>query len=399
MQSRFCSQCGAKSPAEGKFCSACGTPLDGGAARASGAGWRLTGTGAAVLGGLIIGGLAIWAMILSPEPPIPRPGETVAQGAPQGAPGGGAAPAMPPDHPEVMALPDKVKEFITELETKAKERPEDVDAWRRLAMVTARAASVDPSYQERANAAYAHALEIAPNDPDIIRGAANLRYDRNEHREAIALFERYLALRPDDHGARTDLGTMYFQSGDSDRAIAIYREVIAKDPSFLQAHYNLAITYHRKGDSAAALASLEAARKLAKEDAVRAQIDQAIASVKGGVPPTGDGGAPAGQPAQAAPAAASAAGTPFQRQVEEAFRGHTIMGPKIVRFQWSSPTTGRVMLQNFPMAAMPPEVREKFTTRLTETLRSAAEANAVTGPVKVELADVSSGSVMATIDR
>jgi tetratricopeptide (TPR) repeat protein len=189
---------------------------------------------------------------------------------------------------------------------------------------------------------------------------------------------------------------MYFQSGDSERAIVIYREVLAKDPSFLQAHYNLAITYHRKGDSAAALASLEEARKLAKEDAVRAQIDQAIASVKGGAPPTGGDGAPAGQ---AAPAAASTVGTPFQRQVEETFRGHTIMGPKIVRFQWSGPTTGRVMLQNFPMAAMPPEVREKFTTRLTETLRSAADANGVTGPAKVELADVSSGSVMATIDR
>ena len=395
MQSRFCSQCGAKSPAGGKFCSACGTSLDGDATRAVAPGWRLTGTGAAVLGGLIIGGLAIWAMILSPDPPIPRPGESVAKGAPQGAPAGGAAPAMPPDHPEVMALPDQAKEFIAELDAKAKERPEDVEAWRRLAMVTARAASIDPSYQDRAVAAFAHALELAPNDPDIIRGAANLRYDRNEHREAIALFERYLALRPDDHGARTDLGTMYFQSGDSERAITIYREVIAKDPSFLQAHYNLAITYHRKGDSAAALASLEAARKLAKEDAVRAQIDQAIASVKGGTPPTGGGAVPAGE---AAPAA-STAGTPFQRQVEEAFRGHTIMGPKIVRFQWSSPTTGRVMLQNFPMAAMPPEVREKFTTRLTETLRSTADANGVTGPARVELADVSSGSVMATIER
>ena len=395
MQPRFCHQCGAKAPAEGKFCSSCGTPLAGGAPHAAGGGWRLTGTGAGVLGGLVVAGLAIWAVILSPSPPIPRPGERVAKGTAQrseGAPGpGGAAPAMPPDHPEVIEIPEQAKAFIADLESKAKERPNDAETWKRLALVTARAAQVDPAYQDRALSTFAHALEIAPRDADVLRGAANLRYDRNEHREAIGLFERYLALRPDDNGARTDLGTMYFHAGDSDRAIAIYREVLAKDPSFLQAHYNLAITYHRNGDQAAALAALEAARGLAKEDAVRAQIDQAIASVKGGT------GTPAGQPTP--PPAAAAAGTPFQRQVEEAFRGHPIMGPKIVRFEWTGAAAGRVMLQNFPMAAMPPEVREKFTTRLTETVRSAATANDVSGPARVELADVSSGTVMATVTR
>jgi cytochrome c-type biogenesis protein CcmH/NrfG len=291
-----------------------------------------------------------------------------------------------------MEIPEEAKKFIAELETKAKERPKDTEAWRRLALVTARAAMVDPAYQDRALDAFTHALEIAPNDPDVLRGAANLRYDRNEHREAIPLFERYLALRPDDNGARTDLGTMFFHAGDSDRAIAIYREVLAKDPSFLQAHYNLAITYHRKGDRAAALAALEAARGLAKEDSVRAQIDQAIASVKAGA------GAPGAGPA-APPPAASTAASPFQRQVEEAFRDHPIMGPKIVRFEWTGATAGRVMLQNFPMAAMPPEVREKFTTRLAETLRSAAAANAVSGPARIDLADVSSGAVMASVER
>jgi len=48
---------------------------------------------------------------------------------------------------------------------------------------------------------------------------------------------------------------------------------------------------------------------------------------------------------------------------------------------------------------MPPEVREKFTARLTETLRTAAAANGVSGPARLELADVSSGTVMATVAR
>lgn len=403
MQPQFCHQCGAKAPVNGMFCSACGSPLAGGApARTSGGSWRLTATGAGVLGALVIAGLAIWTVILSPTPPIPRPGETTAKSAPRppaggsGAPQGGA-PSLPPDHPEVIEIPAEAKAFIADLETKAKERPKDVEAWRRLALVSARAAQIDPSYQDRALAAFSHALEIAPKDPDALRGAANLRYDRNEHREGIALFERYLALKPDDASARTDLGTMYFQSGDPNRAIAIYREVIAKDPSFLQAHYNLAITQHRQGDKAAALASLETARRLATEDSVRSQIDQAIATVKGeGAALAGGAAAGAGTPPAAAPSTAS---NPYQRQVEEALRGHQIMGPRIVRFDWKDAAAGRVMLQNFPMAGMPPEVRDKFTTRLTDTVRDAAAANGVSGPARLELVDVSSGQVMATITR
>ena len=49
------------------------------------------------------------------------------------------------------------------------------------------------------------------------------------------------------------------------------------------------------------------------------------------------------------------------------------------------------------MAAMPPAVREKFTTHMGDELRSAQSANHVDGPVRVEIADASSGTVMATV--
>ena len=73
------------------------------------------------------------------------------------------------------------------------------------------------------------------------------------------------------------------------------------------------------------------------------------------------------------------------------------MGPRIVGFEWTAPGTGRVLVQNFPMDGMPPAVREKFTGRLGGELRSAAEAHPVDGAVRVEIADVASGSVMATV--
>src|SRR5439155_8458074 len=155
-------------------------------------------------------------------------------------------------------------------------------------------------------------------------------------------------------------------------------------PSFLQAHYNLAVTYHGQGNDEAALRELNVARGLASEDGVRKQIDDMIASLKGGAP---------------APAASSDGGarSAFQAAVETAFRASPIMGGRIVRFEWSGPAAARTVVRNFPMDAMPTDVREKFTARLAQEVRTAQAAHPVDGPVRIELADEASGKVMATV--
>src|SRR5205809_535324 len=165
---------------------------------------------------------------------------------------------------------------------------------------------------------------------------------------------------------------------------------IKRNPSFLQAHYNLAVTYHGQGDDRAALGELEIARGLASEDGVRKQIDDMIAALRG------EGPAPEDTRA-APPTGAGGPRTPFQGAVEQAFRTHPIMGPRIVRFEWTAPAAGRVLVQNFPMEGMPAAVREKFTGHLGDELRNAAAAHPVGGPVRVEIADVATGTVMATI--
>src|SRR5436305_964352 len=140
---------------------------------------------------------------------------------------------------------------------------------------------------------------------------------------------------------------------------------------------DLAAKAKEKPQDAGALAELRTARNVAGEDAVRNQIDEMIARLSGDK--------------------AGTASSPFQSAVERAFRSHPIVGPKIVRFEWSGPAAGRVLVENFPMEAMPPAVREKFTTHMGEELRSAQSANHVDGPVRVEIADASSGTVMATV--
>jgi cytochrome c-type biogenesis protein CcmH/NrfG len=386
MSLRFCAQCGTKAPAAARFCTECGTRLANGTAPAAGTGWRVTTAGAAVLTIFLAAGLAIWTLILSPAAPRGGPGRTAAH-----------APATPMgDTPATgegkarIPLPAEAASFIADLAAKAKEKPTDVPTWLKLAQVDARAAQLDPAYQADALGAFQHVLDIDAKNADALRGLANIHYDRDDHAHAIPIFERYLALRPDDPSARTDLATMYLYSGDATRAIATYKDVIKQNPSFLQAHYNLAVTYHQQRDDPAALGELEIARGLATEDPVRKQIDDMIASLRGEGPAPGR--------AAAAPAPDGAGGrTPFQGAVEQGFRASPIMGSRIVRFEWTAPGSGRVLVENFPMEGMPPAVRDKFTARLADELRGAAGSHPVDGPVRVEIADVATGSVMATV--
>ena len=377
MAVRFCSHCGTKAASGAKFCAECGADLVG--PRSAAGGWQLTIAGSAVLVVFLAAGLAVWTVILSPAG---RP----SLAGPAGRPSASSAPGPAADATGRVALPDQAKAFITELTGQAKQKPDDVDTWMKLAQVSARAAQLDPAYQTDAINAYDHVLALDPKNADALRGVANLHYDRDDHQKAIPAFEKYLALRPDDPSAKTDLGTMYLYSGQPERAVATYQDVIKSNPAFLQAHYNLAVTYHGQGKDQDALKELEVARGLATDDPVRKQIDDMIASLKGG------------RPAPAEPVAKTAgAGSPFQTAVEEAFRAHPIMGPRIVRFEWGAPASGRVLVRNFPMAGMPPEVREKFTGRLAEQLRTVEAAHPVEGPVRVEIADAADGSVMATV--
>lgn len=403
MPARFCSQCGTKTPSGAKFCAECGAPLDGRAtpattaAASSASAWRLTSSGLAAFGLLLVSGLGIWAAILSPEPPKPAPGRT--GGAP---PTAATATGQPGAAPPPMELPAEVKTFMADLAKKAEAAPDDKELWLRLGKVYTRAAQLDPAYNPKALAAFEHVLARTPNEPEGIRGKANVFYDQGDHKQAIPLFERYLTLAGDDPSARTDLATMYLSAGDGPKAVATYKDVIAKHPTFLQAPYNLAVTYAQMGDKDEALVWFAKARTLATDDQVRGQIDEMVGRLKGERPPAmgGVASAPPGAgpgPAAPAPSAKSTASSPFQQDVEKRLREAPIMGERIVRVDWNGPGAAKVMVQSFPMDGMPDEVRKKFTERLTLELRSAVKANQPGGDVKVEIADAGAGKVMATV--
>jgi hypothetical protein len=112
----------------------------------------------------------------------------------------------------------------------------------------------------------------------------------------------------------------------------------------------------------------------------------------------------AAPPAAAAPASAPAAGTAaapaadsFQGSVEQLFRNHPVAGPKVTRIDWSGPGVGRVLMNGFPMEAMPEMMRNSYLEKMRKGVADAQTRFAVGDPVTVEIVDAASGKVMATV--
>jgi tetratricopeptide (TPR) repeat protein len=375
---RYCSGCGTPASPGAAFCSACGARLS--TERPASVGDRRSALplpGLVVLVGFLAVGLGLWVALLAPRKPPSR--MPLAQQQP--AEGGAPASGLPQDHPP-LEIPVDVKKYIADLEAKAAAQPKDLATWKAVAQVEYRAGQIDRSFLDKAEASFRHVLDLDRKDVEALRGLGNVHFDRREYREAIESYERYIALKPDDLGVHTDLGTMYLYGGDPDKAIAQYRQVLAKDPKFYQAQYNIGMALAQKGETAQALEALERAREVAPDERTRRQIDATIDQAKGGERRGGAAGAPKG----------------FHDLVEEALRSHPILGPKIAKLEWPSPTNGRLVLRQFPIEGMPDAVRRKFLDRLKTVLAEAKQRSGQAGAAKLDLVDDSSGDVMATVD-
>ncbi len=338
--------------------------------------WRSFTPGLVVLSLYLLVGTGLWIFVLNSH--RAAPGEVSTAGS-----------SLPANHPSVT-LPDDVKSRIAALVTKAEAAPQDINSWKTLAQAQFRASQFDPNYRSAALTSYQHVLALTPQDLEALRGAGNVYYDLEEHARAIEHYEKYLALQPKDSNVRTDLGTMYLYSGNPDQAIAEYEAVVAENPTFFQAHFNLGVAYGEKGNKEKAAQALTRARELTTNQEIRQRVDQVLAQL------TPEVLTPGVQPASAA-TSGEVGLSPFQRAVEELFRGHEIMGPRVSRIEWSSPTQGKAYLHNFPMSGMPPEVRERFVGKLRTKLNEAKVLHSIESGFRLEMVDMATGQVMETI--
>jgi tetratricopeptide (TPR) repeat protein len=115
---------------------------------------------------------------------------------------------------------------------------------------------------DQAMAAYARALQLAPDHADAHVNLGRLLHERGRVAEAESHYRRALAIAPSHATAWFDLGVVLEDAGRGTEAISAYRQALRLDASLADAHYNLAGLYERAGDTAAALRHLQSYRAL-----------------------------------------------------------------------------------------------------------------------------------------
>lgn len=398
MADRFCSQCGAELIAGARFCITCGRPLKGGVRLVGGAAPRIGRWAPLAVFGvvLVVGTAVVLAGRSNPVPPPAIPGGGAPPPAAGKAPpfaGGQGAAQMPQGHPAIE-IPEDVVKAIAEMKKTADAAPQDVEQWTRLAGVQYRAGMVDEKYLPEAAKSYEHVLEIDPQNLEALRHLGNIAFDQQLPVRAIDYYLRYLTLKPDDFSVTTDMATMYLSRGDANTAIQFYQKVLKEKPDFFEALFNLGIAYRSSGDTAQATSYFLKAKAAAPDDRARQQVEQMMAS--GGVP--GEGAPPGAPPAANPPAVAGGAAPGGLRGgVEAIFRKHPMLGPKIESIDWEGDGKARVMINEFPMQQMPPEMRQRFLDKIRAQIRDQKAAAQMTAQLTIELVDPATQTVMETV--
>jgi tetratricopeptide (TPR) repeat protein len=383
----FCPECGFAVQPEAKFCVNCGGKLSAAAAPAR-ARMRIPAGFAVVFAGVMLAGLIVAGILLRQHRKEQAKQEST-QASSQN---------LPPGHPQVE-LPAKAREFISNLEAQAKKQPKDVAIWNRLGTVGLRASLFDPSYYRLAADAYGHVLALDPDNLDALRGIGNLNYDRQKYDQAIAAYEHYLKHKPDDPDVQTDLGTMYLYTGNPDQAILRYKKAISLKPGAFEAYFNMGAAYAAQGDSAQAHAALQQALKFAPDQDSKARATQMLAKLEGGPAAQTAGASGGAQVASTDAQGSAAAPNTFEGQIESMVRGLPFAGPKVQSVKWDSKNKATVLMNNFPMEAMPPFARQKFLSDLGSGIDDAKKAYHVDGPFELQIADAASGQVMETVNK
>ncbi len=131
-----------------------------------------------------------------------------------------------------------------------------------LAMAWASLAYLKRSYEwdwAGAQAAIEKALELEPNNPNVLGAAASLANTFGDSTRAIQLFEQIIERDPLDLGSLRALGQRYIMRDRLDDALEIFNRVKTVNPDYPNIEIDIGKVYLLQGDPGRALAIFEAA--------------------------------------------------------------------------------------------------------------------------------------------
>jgi len=159
-------------------------------------------------------------------PTAPPPG---APGLPPGAPG--LPQGLPQLPPPGMAGAASVEQHLAALQQQVARDPKDVKAWVELGNLY-----FDTKQPQRSIDAYAKALELQPNNPDVITDQGVMYRDIGQPEKAAANFRKANQLDPNHMQSLFNLGVIQaYDLKDTKAAAATWNEVIRRAPNSPQA--------------------------------------------------------------------------------------------------------------------------------------------------------------------
>jgi cytochrome c-type biogenesis protein CcmH/NrfG len=136
-----------------------------------------------------------------------------------------------------------------------------------------------------ASAQIAAAQGVVEKDPKNVRAwvaLGNLYFDTHQAQKSVDAYARALELQPDDPDVLTDQGVMYRALGAFDKAVANFERASNIAPQHLQSLFNLGVVYgFDLKDRAKAEAAWNRILRMAPASDQAAQARQALAELQG----------------------------------------------------------------------------------------------------------------------
>lgn len=265
-------------------------------------------------------------------------------------------------------MPQEIDPLIEGLKSQAQTAPQDINRWRAVSEAIKAKLLSSPNQSQSLIFdlidSYRGILAINPKDEASLLGMAEISYEQQAFDKASEFYALYMSLRPDDLKTKANYASALSFAGKSDEAISQLRSILKIKPKDFQATAFLSIAYARKGDMKKATEVGNEALSYAPDDEAKKRLSSFISSLS---KPQSSGKESKDSPVQAQNGGASVVESP-SGQLLQLLMNHPIVGPKIKSHEFQNETL-ILIVENFPMSAMPENAKKAFQTKLIDASR------------------------------
>ncbi|MGQ9566987.1 MAG: tetratricopeptide repeat protein [Anaerolineae bacterium] len=134
---------------------------------------------------------------------------------------------------------------------------------------------------QEAEGAYRSALDLEPENPDLLSNLGYVLYQMQRPAEAVEQFEKAARLLPHDAEIRYNLGGALYTLGRVEEAIQAFEAARERDPDLPQVYLGLGYAYRDRGEREKAIRHFRTFLELSDDEGWKAQVRQELERLEG----------------------------------------------------------------------------------------------------------------------